>query len=186
MPSGAYASLTAQHQAVVDYFADAAILATLPGHETTDGEHGRLEIRRAWVSHDIDWLRGPNRATGEPDWLPGLASLGMIEATVTRAGKTTTCRHYHLSSRTLTAADYRAAARAHWSIENGLHWVLDMTFDEDRARARKDNGPENLATIRKLALNLLQTARPGISIRRKRKRSGWSNDFARSILGQMR
>lgn len=110
----------------------------------------------------------------------------MIEATVTRAGKTTTCRHYHLSSRTLTAADYLAAARAHWSIENGLHWVLDMTFDEDRARARKDNGPENLATIRKLALNLLQTARPGISIRRKRKRSGWSNDFARSILGQMR
>ena len=98
----------------MDYFADAAILATLPGHETTDGEHGRLEIRRAWVSHDIDWLRGPNRATGEPDWLPGLASLGMIEATVTRAGKTTTCRHYHLSSRRLAAADYRAAARAHW------------------------------------------------------------------------
>jgi hypothetical protein len=64
--------------------------------------------------------------------------------------------------------------------------VLDMTFDEDRARNRKDNGPENLAILRKLALNILRRARPEISIRRKRKRSGWSNDFARSILGQMR
>jgi len=118
--------------------------------------------------------------------LPGLACLAMIEATVTRDGKTTTRRHYHLSSRALDAAAYLAAARAHWAIENGLHWVLDITFDEDRARSRKDHAPENLATVRKLALNLLQTARRDISIRRKRKRSGWSDAFARSILGQVR
>lgn len=68
----------------------------------------------------------------------------------------------------------------------GLPWILDVVFDEDRARNRKDHGPENLATLRKLALNILNRARPGISVRRKRKRSGWSNDFARSILGQMR
>jgi len=61
-----------------------------------------------------------------------------------------------------------------------------MTFDEDRTRTRKDHAPENLATLRKLALNILKRARPGISIRRKRKRSGWSNDFAKSVLGQMR
>ena len=61
-----------------------------------------------------------------------------------------------------------------------------MTFDEDRARNRKDNGPENLAILRKLALNMLKRSRPEISVRRKRKRSGWSNDFARTILGQMR
>jgi len=79
-----------------------------------------------------------------------------------------------------------AAVRAHWGIENGLHWVLDTTFDEDRARNRKDHGPENLATVRKLALNVLRSARPGISIRRKRKRSAWSDDFARSVIGQMR
>lgn len=110
----------------------------------------------------------------------------MIEAAVTRDGATRTTRHYHLSSRPLTAEAYLAAARAHWSIENSLHRVLDITFDKDRARNRKDNAPENLATLRKLALNMLRRARPGISIRRKRKRSGWSNDFARSILGQMR
>lgn len=61
-----------------------------------------------------------------------------------------------------------------------------MTFDEDRARSRKDHAPENLATLRKLALNVLKRARPGISIRRKRKRSGWSDAFAQSIIGQVR
>lgn len=147
-------------------------------------------MRRAWVSDDLSWLTGPNTACTEPALLPGLACLGMIETTVTRDGTTTTTRQYHLSSRCLTPSAYLAAARSHWSIENGLHnglhWVLDMTFDEDRARSRKDHAPENLATLRKLALNLLTRARPGLSIRRKRKRSGWSNDFARSILGQMR
>ena len=101
-------------------------------------------------------------------------------------GKTTVTRHYHIASRALIARNYLEAARAHWSVENGLHWILDVVFDEDRARNRKENGPENLATLRKLALNILNRARPGISVRRKRKRSGWSNDFARSIIGQMR
>ena len=86
----------------------------------------------------------------------------------------------------LTVEQFAAAMRAHWRIENSLHWVLDVTFDEDRARNRRDHGPENLAILRKLALELLRSSRPDISIRRKRKRSGWSDDFARTILGQMR
>jgi len=176
----------ALHDMVAEYFADPAVLTALESVETTDADHGRIERRRAWVSHDLEWLRGPKSACHEPVLLPGLACLGMIEAIVQRGGKTTSTRHYHLSSRPLSAEAYLAAARSHWSIENGLHWVLDMTFDEDRARSRKDHAPENLATLRKLALNVLRTARPGISIRRKRKRSGWSDDFARSILGQMR
>lgn len=176
----------ALHAAVVAYFADPEVLSGLASTETTDADHGRLEERRAFVSHDLDWLKGPKRSCSEPVEMPRLACLGMIEATVTRNGKTTTARHYHLSSRALSVEEYLAAARSHWSIENGLHWVLDMTFDEDRARSRKDHAPENLATLRKLALNVLRTARPDISIRRKRKRSGWSNNFARTILGQMR
>ena len=176
----------ALHEAVTAYFAVPEILSGLASTQTTDADHGRLEERRAFVSHDLGWLKGPKRACNEPAAMPGLACLGMIEATVTRNGKTTTTRHYHLSSRALSTQEYLAAARSHWSIENALHWVLDMTFDEDRARSRKDHAPENLATLRKLALNVLRTARPEISIRRKRKRSGWSNDFARTILGQMR
>ena len=67
-----------------------------------------------------------------------------------------------------------------------LHWTLDVTFGEDRARNRKDNGPENLTILRKLTLNVLGRARRDSPVRRKRKRSGWSNNFARSIIGQMR
>jgi predicted transposase YbfD/YdcC len=176
----------ALHDMATAYFDDPQTRAGLATAATTDGEHGRIEVRRAWVCHDITWLRGSKTSCAEPVPLPDMAFLGMIEATVERAGKTTLARHYHVSSRRLGAADYLAAARAHWSVENGLHWVLDVVFDEDRARNRKDNAPENLATLRKLALNILNTARPAISIRRKRKRSGWSNEFARSIIGQMR
>ena len=177
----------ALYDAVRSYFADPAVLVGLATTETTDADHGRIEVRRAYASHDLSWLQGPKSACREQRMLlPGLAFLGMIESTVTRDGVTRTTRHYHLSSRPLPPEAYLAAARSHWSIENGLHWVLDMTFDEDRARSRKDNAPENLATLRKLALNMLKRARPGISVRRKRKRSGWSDDFARSVLGQMR
>ncbi|HEV7367905.1 ISAs1 family transposase [Arenibaculum sp.] len=176
----------ALHAMVDEYFADPDLRAGLAAAATTDADHGRIEIRRAWVSHDLDWLRGPKSASSEPVLLPDMTCLGLIETTVEHRGKTTTTRHCHLSSRALSPAAYLQAARAHWAVENSLHWVLDVTFDEDRARNRKDHGPENLATLRKLALNVLRRARPEISIRRKRKRSGWSNDFARSILGQMR
>lgn len=180
------ANRPALHDMVREYFADPTILTSLATDQTTDSDHGRIEVRRAYVSHDLDWMTGTKTASTEPALLPGLACLGMIEATVERGGKTTVTRHYHLSSRLLAPKDYLRAARSHWTIENGLHWVLDVVFDEDRARNRKDNGPQNLAILRKLALNVLNRARPGISVRRKRKRSGWSDEFARSIIGQMR
>lgn len=176
----------ALHAMVQEYFADPALLAGLASSETTDADHGRIETRRAWVCHDLDWLRGPKTAGTEPVLLPDMACLGRIETTVEHHGTTTVTRHFHLSSRALTAAAYLEAARAHWAVENRLHWGLDVVFDEDRARTRKGHGPENLATLRKLALNILNRARPDISVRRKRKRSGWSDEFARSILGQMR
>jgi predicted transposase YbfD/YdcC len=174
----------AQHAEVAAWFADPL---NQPHSEqlTTDAEHGRIEVRRHVVSHDVGWLLSDRRHPDEAR-LPGLAMLGMVEATVTRDGKTSTLRRFYLSSARLDAAAFAAAVRAHWRIENSLHWVLDVGFDEDRARNRRDNGPENLTTLRKLALNLLRTARPDISIRRKRKRSGWSDEFARTVLGQMR
>jgi predicted transposase YbfD/YdcC len=76
-------------------------------------------------------------------------------------------RRFYLSSAPLDATAFVAAVRAHWRIENCLHWVLDVGFDEDRPRNRKDHGPENLSILRKLTLNVLRTARPDISIRRK-------------------
>jgi predicted transposase YbfD/YdcC len=169
---------------VETFFADPKASVLTP-HVTTDADHGRIETRRHVVSHDVAWLFSDRRSPDEPS-MPGLATLAMVEATVERDNKTSVSQRYYLASAQLSADAFARAVRDHWSIENGLHWVLDVAFDEDRARNRKDHGPENLAIIRKLALNVLRRARPDISIRRKRKRSGWSDNFARSVIGQMR
>jgi predicted transposase YbfD/YdcC len=173
-----------QHAETAAWFADPHARPEAE-HVTTDADHGRIEVRRHVVTHDVDWTLSDRRHPDEAT-LPGLAMIGMVEATTTRDGRTSTERRYYPSSAPLDAARFALAVRAHWRIENSFHWVLDVAFDEDRARNRRDHGPENLATLRKLALNVLRSARPDISIRRKRKRSGWSDEFARSVLGQMR
>lgn len=150
--------------------------------ETVDAEHGRVETRRHRVTHSVDWLLGDRAEPGTPH-MPGLATLACVEAQRDDGPIST---RYYLSSAPLSAQAFARAARAHWSIENSLHWVLDVSFDEDNARNRKDHGPENLAILRRLTINLLRTARPKLAISRKRKRSGWSDAFARSIIGQMR
>ena len=87
--------------------------------------------------------------------------------------------------RKITLNPILPVVRAHWNIENGVNWLVDAVFNEDRAQNRKDHGAENLAVIRQLALNVLKRARPEVSIRRKRKPSGWFDAFARSVLDQM-
>jgi predicted transposase YbfD/YdcC len=149
---------------------------------TTDADHGRIETRRHRVTHCVDWLFG-DRAEPDVPRMPGLATLTCVQAT-RDDGPTAT--RYYLSSARLSPKAFARAVRSHWAIENSLHWVLDVTFDEDAARNRADHGPENLAILRRLTLNLLRTARPKLPVSRKRKRSGWSDAFARSIIGQMR
>ena len=83
----------------VSAFATPEVLSELPNAETTHTDHGRVERRRAFVSQDLGWMKGPKTSSSKPIQLPGLVTLGMIEATVTRNGKTTTTHHYHLSSR---------------------------------------------------------------------------------------
>ena len=170
------------------YFADPP--ETLAAFETTDADHGRIETRRHRVTQSTDWLFSDRRYAGEPR-LPGLATLACVEATRTErdgtpAGRTSTSVRYYISSATLTPEAFARAVRGHWAIENSLHWILDVTFDEDRARNRRDHGPANLAILRRLTLNLLNKARPKMSAARKRKRAGWSDPFARTIIGQMR
>lgn len=166
--------------AVAAYFADPP--EPLEVFETTDADHGRIETRRHRVTHSVDWLFGDRAEPGAPR-MPGLATLAVVEATRDDGLPTT---RYYLSCARLTPERFARAARSHWAIENSLHWVLDVTFDEDAARNRADNGPENLAILRRLTLNMLRTARPKLAISRKRKRAGWSDDFARTIIGQMR
>lgn len=137
----------------------------LAWHKTTDADHGRIERRRHAVTQNVDWLFSDRRYAGEPA-MPGLAILPLVKAIVERGGATTPVTCYSVSSASLSPERFAQAVRAHWRIENSLHWVLDTTFDEDRARNRKDHGPANLALLRKLALNVLRTARLKISIKR--------------------
>jgi predicted transposase YbfD/YdcC len=157
----------------------------LPAFETTDADHGRIETRRCRVSHDIGWLFSDRRYAGEPK-MPDLATIACVEAERACGDKTTRATRYYLSSARLTPEAFARAVRSHWAIENSLHWVLDVTFDEDRARNRKDSGPENLATLRRITLNLLRKALPKLPVARKRKRAGWSDAIARAVIGQMR
>lgn len=174
------ANRPAMRDAVAAFFADPP--EPLEVFETTDADHGRIETRRHRVTHGVGRLFGDCAEPGAP-CMPGLATLACVEAR--RDGGPPSTRYY-LSSARLTPERFAHAVRAHWAIENSLHWVLDVTFDEDTTRNRADNGPENLAILRRLTLNLLRTARPKLPVSRKRKRAGWSDDFARTVIGQMR
>jgi predicted transposase YbfD/YdcC len=143
--------------------------------ETVDGDHGRIEVRRAEIVHDVAWL-------AEAHGWPGLKAVGKLTASREIARKATTTTRYYLLSRPLTAVGFAAAVRNHWHIENRLHWVLDVVMDEDQSRARKDHAPENLARLRRFALNLLHANPDKGSTRGKIKRAGWDNRFLLKIL----
>jgi predicted transposase YbfD/YdcC len=142
---------------------------------TTDGDHGRIETRRAEVVHDVAWLAASHG-------FPGLQAAGKVTATREVDGSTTTATRYYLLSTPLAAARFAKVVRAHWHIENRLHWVLDVVMDEDQARARKDHAPENLARLRRFALNLLRANPDQGSTRGKLKRAAWDDAFLLKIL----
>lgn len=157
-------------------------LAQTPGKffREVEGDHGRIETRRVWVTDAAAWLGKQLLA----QW-PGLASIACVERVrEVIGGKTETERHYYISSvPDCDAATMAGAVRGHWAIENQLHWHLDVSFDEDACRVRKDHGPENLSRLRRIALNLLQqetTRKRGIKI--KRLRAGWDHDYLLKVL----
>jgi predicted transposase YbfD/YdcC len=161
-----------------DLFADPA--AALAAFETS--EPGDAETRRYRVTHETDRLLRDRRAPDE-GCLPGVATLACVEASTTG-----TPARFYVSSARLTPAAFARAVRSHRAPGSGRHWVLDAASDSDAARAgsRRDNGPENLAILRRLSLNILHRARPRMSVARKRNRAGCSDAFARTIVGQMR
>jgi predicted transposase YbfD/YdcC len=147
--------------------------------QTTDADHGRIEIRRHWITDDIAWL-----TERHPDWAD-LTSIGMVEA-VTEApgGAMTNQIRYYVASFSADVASFASAARQHWGVENGLHWTLDVVFREDECRIRSGNGPANFATVRHMAINLLQRTQTTKkkSIRIKRGLAAISDDFLASVL----
>ena len=144
-------------------------------HCSVDGDHGRIETRTSLVCTDIDWLRERH------EW-PGLAAIGQVVRVREVSAKVTTETAYYLLSSALSAERFGEVARAHWGIENGLHWVLDVTMNEDQARNRKDHGPENIALLRRLALNLAKLEGSKGSMKGKLKRAGWNDAFLAKLL----
>lgn len=118
---------------------------------------------------------------------PGIRAVGRIDSwRRTTNGKATRSSRYFLLSRKLSAARFLDVARGHWSIENNLHWILDVVFAEDKNRSRMDHAPENLAIVRKLAINTLQACPYPASMRRKMLRAGWNDGFLLSLFSHMR
>jgi predicted transposase YbfD/YdcC len=150
---------------------------------TTDGDHGRIEVRRHAVCHDVAWLFSDRRYPGEVAF-PGLAMIGMVESETLREGKTSRERRYYLCSAKLDAATFARAVRGHWGIENRLHWVLDVVFKDDLSRLRTGHAPENMALVRHMATNLLHRAKPTTSLKNRRKRAGWNTAYLESLIRQ--
>ena len=145
---------------------------------TEDEEHGRIETRRAVVVAAAD--------LGEHHEFPGLKAVGMIEATRAIDGKSQTFVHYFALSRRFEPAELLRIKRAHWGIENRLHWQLDVVLDEDMSRTRMDNGPENLAMLRRLALNIARADNAKGSLAGKLRKAAWNDEALINMLSQMR
>ena len=154
-----------------------------PAHMTTDGEHGRIEERRHLVCHDVDWLFSDRRYKDEPTF-PHLKMIGMVETSVMRCGKTVRERRYYLSSAKLSAKSFAAAVRAHWGIENRLHWVLDVVFHDDLARLRTGNGPQNMAIVKHMAMNLVRNPKDSHSLKVRRKLANLNPDYLETLIRQ--
>ncbi len=147
----------------------------------TDKGHGRVEQRRVAVSTHVDWMNSERRFPGEYR-LPKIAAIVMVETETFEKGRTTTNRRFYVTSRAMTANQAAAAIRAHWAIETSLHWVLDVTFGEDRARSRTGHGPTNMAVVRHFAFDLIRMVDDKRSIKLRRKRAARNNQYLAHIL----
>ena len=149
----------------------------------TEKDHGRIETRRCVVTGDVAWLKEQGQ-----NWT-GLNSIVMVESTRemigrNSTGKPSTERRYYISSLAPDAELLNRTIRAHWGIENKLHWVLDVAFREDDSRVRCGEAPQNFAILRRIALNLLkQETTTKVGINTKRLMAGWEMNYLAKILG---
>ena len=162
----------------VSRFLDDPESQTISAKPTVDGDHGRIETRTATVSTDIAWLQEQH------DW-PGLVAVGKIQRVRETPDKTTSETAYSLLSAAMTPERFGEITRSHWGIENRLHWRLDVSMNEDQARNRVGHGPQNLAVLRHMALNLLRKEPSKGSLPKKLRRAALSEAFLLKVLAQV-
>jgi predicted transposase YbfD/YdcC len=157
-------------------FAAADAGGKLKSYEESDSDHGREEHRRASV------IARPAAAPAFPD----LAALGRIETERQANGKLTQTVLYVALSKRLTPQRLLEVTRRHWSVENQLHWPLDVVFREDDARTRKNYGPQNLAVIRRIAIDILRAHPDNRSVGRKMNLAAWKKEFFFELFAYLR
>ena len=144
--------------------------------ETTSGGHGRVEVRRHYT---IDQF---GDFPGKDAW-KDLHTMGMVESERHIGDEVSIERRYYITSLASNAEQFASSVRAHWGVENGLHWCLDVGFREDDCRVRQGHAPENFAVIRHIALNLLKQEKSFKGgLQAKRLKSGWDHDYLLKIL----
>ena len=148
---------------------------TISLHKTVDADHGRIETRNYTVIHDVGWLQERHK------W-PGLKGLIMVESQRETGQKTERETRFYITSLTLEARLSGPMIRDHWAVENGLHWVMDMTFRDDECRIRTEHAPANFTTLRHMAHNLYRKAPGKDSLRLRRKTAAWDDDFLVSLI----
>src|SRR6516165_9129104 len=146
-----------------------------------DKGHGRIEERTVTVAREVEWLSGDRRFPGERR-LPDVAAIIKVATRTELKDRGRFDTRYYISSADLTAEAAATAVRGHWGIENRLHWVLDVVFDEDQSRLRTGHGARNMAVVKHFAINLVRQAKDNKSIRLRRKLAGWDQDYLTSIL----
>ena len=164
------------YEEVKGYFEETLRCGELPVREEHDKGHGRIERRRYWQSGDIAWFA--DLALWE-----GLRSVAMVEDERRKGAEVKVERRYFLSSLPLDPARMAGLVRGHWAIENSLHWVMDVTFGEDRNRTRLKRAAQNLALMRRLAFNICKLdSSIKDSIKGKMFRAACSNSYLSSLL----
>ncbi len=178
------------HQEVKSYLDDAIARWTppapgspVPPHselaflQSVEKDHGRIETRRYWQSETLGWF-------ADLDEWEGLRSVGVVESVRDLQGQISRERRYYLSSLPLDIGLFSRAVRSHWGVENNVHGHMDVSFSEDQSRARTGFAAENLATLRRLALNLLNRDKSKKrGIRAKQKNAGWDLRYLLRLLG---
>ena len=170
----------------VSLFLSDAVDNNKPGNitdydENLNKEHGCIETRKCYVSDQLNWLDTKDK------WVD-LKTIVMIESTREIAGKVSTERRFYITSMEPNARQINQSVRNHWSIENQLHWVMDVTMDEDNSRVRKGNAPENMCMIKHIVFNMLRKAKMKkynqSSLKGLKKIVGWDNTTLDSIICQ--